>query len=228
VGGAEAPIFAVAALPGYQQINIQVPQEAGIQFPETPPWPVESEDSRTDLVVEQGERRASVQVIVRKSPGDFFELRDGFGILQHASDYSLVTQENPARPGELIIAYLTGMPGTRPQVATGVPSRSDPPAIVPQDPGILTDIYRIYVRASPVDEQRSVPDFVGLVPGLVGVYQINFTIPPEELLFETPTQQILVAELTLIRVRCPAGRCAPTNSVTFRSKPVKIPIARKR
>jgi hypothetical protein len=42
-------------------------------------------------------------------PGDFFRWPGtNLGIFQHWPDYSLVTEDNPARPGEILITYLTG------------------------------------------------------------------------------------------------------------------------
>jgi uncharacterized protein (TIGR03437 family) len=229
VGGASAPIFAIAALGGYQQINIQVPQEARITITGNyPVWPVSDTVAQTDLVVEQGNQRARVEVIVRKSPGDFFELEGGFAILQHASDYSLVTPENPARPDEVLIAYLTGMPGTRPVVPTGVASPSSPPAVVPQDPVLLIDTYNVTIRITTGTIDVIHPDFVGLAPGLVGVYQMNLKLPNQSILFIGRPMAPFVTELSLFRSYCPSGNdCHPTTIPRFLSKYVKIPIAPK-
>ena len=43
-------------------------------------------------------------------PGDFFRTREGVGLFQHAHNNSLVTSDNPARAGEVVVAYLTGLP----------------------------------------------------------------------------------------------------------------------
>jgi uncharacterized protein (TIGR03437 family) len=188
IGGAYAPIFAVAALQGYQQINIQVPLETAIQLPTAPPfWPfLGSEDARTDLEIEQGDQRVSVRVILRRSPGDFFERDSGFAILQHASDYSLVTEENPARPDENLVAYLTGMPGALPAATTGSPSPSSPLAIVPQNGQVVNDSY-VLAFYKQIGGFAVTPTFLGLAPGLVGVYQINFTLPEQQLIFSGTT-----------------------------------------
>lgn len=223
VGGADAPIFAVAGMSGYQQINIQVPQEATIQVPDG--WPVGNAEARVDLVIEQMEQRASIQVTVRKSPGDFFESDGGFAIIQHAKDYSLVTQENPARPDEVLIAYLTGMRGTRPVVPTGVRSPSDPPALVPQT-SLIIDSEDIVLRLRPDAVVVLSPDFLGLVPGLVGVYQINFKLREQELLFGERPLAPFNTEFYLVRSYCPSGsNCHPSTIPKFLSKWVRIPIA---
>lgn len=226
VGGAEAPIFAVASMPGYQQINIQVPQEAAIELPSA--WPAGDNEAWVDVVVEQGARRASVRVAMRKAAGDFFELGDGFAILQHASDYSLVTRDNPARPEEDLIAYLTGMLGTFPEVPTGMPSPSDPPATVPSR-GISFSEHGIDLRLSVNSVTALSYGFIGLTPGLVGVYQINFKLREQELLFLYHPLTLFETELRLIRTYCPTGGgCHPTTVPRFYSKWVRIPIAPKK
>jgi uncharacterized protein (TIGR03437 family) len=70
VGGAPAPLFAVAAGPGFQQINIHVPQEARIL-----------QRDNVEVRVMQGEASALADVPQRilRSPGDFFRSSDGFG-----------------------------------------------------------------------------------------------------------------------------------------------------
>lgn len=172
VGGALAPLFGVAALAGYQQINIQVPQEAAFG------------DQDAEVSVEQRAQQAVVKVPLRLStPGDFFRWPGtNFGIFQHGADYSLVTPENPARPGEVIIAYLTGMRYTEPRVPTGEPSPFDPLAVVREymEYAGIVDYYLKMGSNLAVTASQTNPSYVGLTPGSVGVYQINFAIPASE------------------------------------------------
>ncbi len=162
VGGAAAPLFALAVSEGFQQVNFQVPLEA------------EFGPQDAEVAIEQQGQRAAVRVPLRlSSPGDFFRFPDGRGIFQHAKDYSLVTPEAPARPGEALIAYLTGLPGTVPAVPSGHPAPFEPLAIVPQYSfTAASEAFRIRI-----DSSELVPLFVGLAPGLVGVYQVNFVLP---------------------------------------------------
>ncbi|MCL4850455.1 MAG: hypothetical protein KJZ78_03625 [Bryobacteraceae bacterium] len=207
VGGAVAPLFAVAALNGYQQINFQVPHEAELGL----------EDA--EIIIEQGSRRTSGRVKLRLSTaGDFFLLEPGRGLFQHASDYSLVTEEHPARPGEAVIAYLTGLPETRPLVPSGQPAPSEPLAVVPQ--------YRIDAAAERydiiIDEVVVPPLFIGLAPGLAGVYQINFVVPEPQIGGDRT--------LRLTRVSCRAafGSCSAGGGFRsyYRSSPVLFPVGR--
>jgi uncharacterized protein (TIGR03437 family) len=161
IGGAPAPLFAAVPFRGYQQINLQVPLEAQFNTLDVP------------LILQQGNRSVSVRLPLRSwSPGEFFTDQRYYALLQHA-DFSLVTREHPARPGETLIAYLTGLPLTSPPVPTGQPAPFDPPARVAS--------FRRDDSAEEIslliDSQSVVPSFVGLAPGLVGVNQINFTVP---------------------------------------------------
>jgi hypothetical protein len=67
----------------------------------------------------------------RTSPGDFFTNSDRSGVFQHASDFSPVTTASPARVGETIVSYLTGISAPA-QMETNTPASADPLVIVPQ------------------------------------------------------------------------------------------------
>jgi uncharacterized protein (TIGR03437 family) len=90
---------------------------------------------------------------------------DGRIIAQHSADFTLVTPQSPAKPGETLIIYLSGLGPTNPPVASGEVSPSNPLAVV-STPVKVT-----------VDGQDAQVGFAGLTPFLVGLYQINFTVP---------------------------------------------------
>lgn len=165
IGGTLAPLFAVAQLDGYQQINLQVPWDAGF--------------TATDITIEQAGEQARFPVPAVRGPGDFFRLADGSGAFQHAADYALVSTGNPARAGEVVIGYLTGLVADpRPPVQTGQPSPADPPAVVSQELGGGASRPRFEIWMGDLPNPKVVdPSFLGLAPGLAGVYQVNFTIP---------------------------------------------------
>jgi len=205
IGQALAPLFAVANLGGYQQINLQVPLES--QFG----------SASAEVAIEQNGLRAVLAVPLREliSPGDFFRLPNGRGLFQHAADYESVTPENAARAGEVVIAYLTGLPGTEPAVASGQRAPSEPLAVVPQrSTPTSIQIYRIQVNDSLVE-----PRFVGLVPGAVGLYQINFALPD--------TRVAGQASVRLVKTMCEVafGTCGGPGSVhSIASTEVTIPV----
>lgn len=166
VCGAPAPIFAVAALDGYQQVNFQVPGGAQTRFDGTYYHCV--------VTVRQGSFEAADDAYVRTwTAGDLFFTPDWVGIFQHGADYSRVTRADPARPGEAVVLYAAALPATVPAVDPGQAAPFDPLAVVPESHTIVSwREITLYVDSTPVH-----PLFVGLSPGQVGLYQINFLVP---------------------------------------------------
>lgn len=87
--------------------------------------------------------------------------------------FSLITNENPAIPGERITVYASGLGLTNPRpqdidLATGqvTPNRND--LTVPFDPDDFV--------SSRAGGRTATVEFVGLAPGLVGVYQLNLKL----------------------------------------------------
>jgi uncharacterized protein (TIGR03437 family) len=230
VGGAAAPLFAVAELGGYQQVNFQVPQAAVIDS-----------DSNTTIEVAQNGARGSVTVVYgTNATGDFFRLPGaGIGIFQHAKDYSLVTAANPALPGETIIAYLTGMAPAVPTVPDGQPALNNPLSVVPQiNTEQEIDQILLYVgdalpwpdTFSPLGRPSCLISFIGLTPGAVGLYQVNFVLPQGT----PPGYQ----SAQIVRWRCKAfapfnSKCGPGGSsrptdLFNASTPVNLPVIQVR
>ena len=169
-GGAPAPLLAVAEQTGYQMINFQVPQEAKI-----------AGDNTAVVTVAQNGNEGSTQVTLSSSPGDFFTAGGGpNGIFLHSTDFSPVTKDKPARASEILIGYLTGLPSVAPVVPTGEPAPVFPAALVPQPQNASeTDTFSLSVNGLAVantNDAINVP-FLGLTPGLEGVYQVDFIVP---------------------------------------------------
>jgi uncharacterized protein (TIGR03437 family) len=80
----------------------------------------------------------------------------GLPTIVRAKNNELVTPSNPIHGEDIIIIYLTGLGHTAPAVDTGAAAPSDPLALVLTKPSI---------------------QYAGLVPGQVGVYQINAFVP---------------------------------------------------
>jgi uncharacterized protein (TIGR03437 family) len=201
VFGVPAPILGIAFLPDRQQINIQIPWEAVIR---------QISGVLTDsLEVRQSGQYDRIKVQSGLGIGRLFLQLNGYGIAQHASDYSPVTSTSPAHPGEAVIVYATGLGQSDKPQHTGYP----PP------PNLLSSVL------GPVDlvlagTQTKVL-FEGLAPGLVGVNQINFQVPPS-----APAGD-LDLKLSLTETGCPLGPCqngqAP-QTVIITSPSVIIPV----
>jgi uncharacterized protein (TIGR03437 family) len=91
----------------------------------------------------------------------------GWGVVLH-SDYTLVTEASPAKRGETVLVYLTGLGAVTPSVGDGVAGPSNPPAKV----SLTSQQLFVYLDNQPASIQ-----FAGLAPGFPGLYQINVTIP---------------------------------------------------
>ena len=147
IGGLKAPIASVTP----SQVNVQVPAELATGQP----YQVVI-SANGALTTPDGLQMADA------SPG-LSLLPTGFVNATHQAG-GVVTEASPAKPGESIVIYLAGMGLTQTVVASGAASPADP-ARVANPPSITLDGLAVSY------------DFAGLTPGLVGVYQINMTVP---------------------------------------------------
>ena len=76
----------------------------------------------------------------------------------------------PAHPGETLVLYATGLGATNPPVPAGTAS--------PNPPAVSARHFSLIFNYDCAAIQTATPSFVGLTPGLVGLYQVNFTAPP--------------------------------------------------
>jgi hypothetical protein len=98
-------------------------------------------------------------------------------------DGTVVDAAHPAHGGEKLVMYAVGLGATNPPVKTGAASPAAP---------ALANAFGLsfypfpnlppWVGFNPNNQIPPLPVptplFAGLVPGLVGVYQINFILPP--------------------------------------------------
>lgn len=161
-----APIYSVCASCNPQQIAAVIPYNVSLA---------------TGYVTFQVVNNGSPSNVVTgylgtTSPGMFTQQANGIsaGAIQHAADYSLVTSANPAKAGETVIAYCTGLGSVSPAVAAGSAAPSNPPAqVLAGTVGVaIIDAQGNYVALDP-----SAIQFAGLTPTVGGLYQINLTIP---------------------------------------------------
>jgi len=100
------------------------------------------------------------------SPGAFTVGANGIsdGAITHA-DGSLVTASSPAKAGETVALYVSGLGAVDKTVTAGAPGPSNPLAN-------MSAFLFVYVGG-----QQATAQFAGLAPTLGGLYQINLTIP---------------------------------------------------
>ncbi|HXJ42687.1 MAG TPA: IPT/TIG domain-containing protein [Bryobacteraceae bacterium] len=148
IGGLPAPLYYVS--PG--QINAQAPLEL------TP-------GNQYQVVVNTGgASTAPGNISVSSVQPGIAEYPNGQIIAQHL-DGSLVSEASPAKPGTDVVLYLAGLGLTDVPVADGAASPAKPLAHPLVQPTLtLNGVSQPY-------------QFVGLTPGTVGLYQINFLVP---------------------------------------------------
>jgi len=83
----------------------------------------------------------------------------------HAGTGVLVDSAHPAKAGDVIEIYGTGLGPTEPFVAAGAPAPASPPARTSARPQVF------------IGNQSAEVVFSGLAPGLAGVYQVNVIVP---------------------------------------------------
>lgn len=84
------------------------------------------------------------------------------------TDGSVLTPSSPAKPGEIVILWATGLGATNPPAVYG----QLPTAAAPLIAGA-----NLEVRLDGVPVESGAIDYAGVAPGYAGLYQINFTLP---------------------------------------------------
>ena len=121
--------------------------------------------------------------------------------------FSLITDENPAVPGEIITVFASGLGFTSPlpsaaNLASGQPTPASP---LFQAPFAFLDFISSLIG---VDERAATIEFAGLMPGFVGIYQINLKIFED--LPDNPRTPFTIAQRNFV-----------SNTVTIPVKPLQ-------
>jgi uncharacterized protein (TIGR03437 family) len=153
-----AALFYVSPL----QINFQVP------------WISISKPTQFPLLITQGEGLTIMSFMLTPyAPALFTANGQGSGqasaIISNTTSPAAPTGaypgSRPAKPGEFVLLYCTGLGAVTNPPATGDVSPSNPPAAT-----LTTPTLKLGGASVPVS-------FSGLAPNFVGLYQVNFQIP---------------------------------------------------
>ncbi len=129
--------------------------------------------------------------------------------------FSLITDDNPAIPGEIIIIYASGLgfTKTKPQ-DQGIASGQATPAADPIEPIEVPFVAADFV-SSLVGGRTGQIRYAGLAPGLIGVYQVNLKL--NEQLPDDPETPLTIAQVLFISntVTIPIRNLAPSNPDEF-------------
>ncbi len=171
IDGVEAPLVFVT----YGQANLQVPYEVG-------------QGERILEVIRDGQAGNRILVHMESRSPSIFTFDSACRAVRNEScQYGAIvnaTQGNfplparfavpgfnagPARPGDVLSIFATGLGATNPAVPTGEAAPSSPLAAA-----VLTP--RVSFSRTPLGAVTD-PTFVGLAPGFVGLWQINVIVP---------------------------------------------------
>lgn len=152
LGGVSVQVNSVAAPVLYassSQINFQIP------------WETKS-GSATLLVSTNGIKSNQMSISVQAAAPGLF-VSGSHAIVQN-SDFTLNSSSNPAKAGDIIMAYLTGAGAVSPQPADGAAAGSS---------SKVTSTPSATIGGQPVTNVQ----FAGLAPGFVGLWQFNLQVP---------------------------------------------------
>lgn len=148
IGGKAAPLYYV----GGMQINAQVPVDVA-----TGPQPA--------IVTSPNGVSAPFTVMVATAaPAIYFDPVSGTAAILKNSDYSLVTTDNPAMAGDVLLVYLTGLGQTTPPLQTG--------NLQPGGPLNMTGPV-----TATIGGQNALIVYSIASPGFAGLYQVALTVP---------------------------------------------------
>ncbi len=171
IGGVAAPLVFTS----WGQVNLQVPNEVPL-------------GATTVQVLRDGQAGNTITATVsNRSPGLFrlnSVLLGEYGAITNASQGNnfpipreLAAQFGingaPARPGDILTIYATGLGDVAPVVQTGNAAPGQEPL------ARIVEVPRVNFLGRFLFPLREQPSFVGLAPGFVGLFQINVAVPDE-------------------------------------------------
>jgi uncharacterized protein (TIGR03437 family) len=171
VNGVNAPLY----FANYNQINFQLPYETRA-------------GEASVQVLRDGVASNAVTVQVAERAPRIMQWYgigvEGYGIIAFNGEFALPLPASAPIPGfanrgavagNSMVMYAIGLGQTNPPALTGVPAAAAEP--LQRIPGNVSVVFN--AASGPVSGALSIrPDFVGLSPTFVGLYQVNFTVPP--------------------------------------------------
>ncbi len=146
------PLLLSYASPG--QINAFIPRE------------VEIGATRQLVVNRNGALSPPLTLRATRADPGIFLFPGSNRAVAFAADGSLIGPDRPPRPGEVIVLYGTGFGAVSPEAESTQPAPLDRLLRVAGETRVLVNGVECRV------------EFSGLTPGSVGLYQINFVLPP--------------------------------------------------
>lgn len=149
-----APVYDVCAQCNPQQISALIPYNVSTN---TGYVTFQLVNNGTASNVVTGYLGATSPGVFTVPPGGFYE-----GAIQHAADYSLVTDSSPAKAGETIVVYCSGLGAVTPAVNAGAAPTATTQVVAPVE---------VYIGGT-----QATVKFAG-ISGVAGLYQLNVVVP---------------------------------------------------
>ena len=124
-------------------------------------------DASSVQVVLDGHSGPAIKITLAAASPAMFQL-DSKTAVAIRPDGSVITQQAPAKPGEIIILYATGLGQTRPPVPYGQ---------VFNDAAPLQELANFKLVLDGVTTGLGAVQYAGIAPGFAGLYQINVLLP---------------------------------------------------
>ena len=185
------------------------------------PYSLSTASVATIQVTNNGTASNAVTTYVTNAlPGVATQDQSGFGLAAavHPQDGSLITGANPARPGEVISMFLTGLGTVTPTVQDGALGGTNPLNNADLNAsGDVTVFFQDYGNSS-TNNQATV-SYAGLAPGLAGLYQLNVQVPAKNVGPCLPSATALACYAEII-ITDPAS-----GGITADVLQVQVPVA---
>jgi len=156
VNGTPAPVYYVS--PG--QINFEIPIDAAT-------------DDATVQVIRNGQMGNIAYLNIKPSVPRFITNGAPYAIMTTPDGTLTGIPTHPVKAGDVVVIYTIGLGPTTPVVPSGTASPGNPLAVI--DVNATQACFGVPTPFSPIP--CVTPQFVGLSPGFVGLYQVNLAIP---------------------------------------------------
>ena len=156
VNGAPAPVYYVS--PG--QINFEIPIDAATA-------------DATVQVIRNGQAGNTAYLNIKPSVPRFITNGGTYAIMTTPDGTLTGIPSHPVKAGDVVVIYMIGLGPTTPAVPSGTASPANPLAVI--DATTTQACFGVQSPFSPIP--CITPQFVGLTPGFVGLYQVNLAIP---------------------------------------------------
>lgn len=110
-----------------------------------------------------------VPIMLSAAAPVLFQL-DAVNVLATHGNWPVVTPQSPARPGEIVVLWATGLGLTTPEA---IPNQ------IPDFAAWIVDRADFHVTLNGVDVDPRRIFYAGVTPGYAGLFQINLQLPPD-------------------------------------------------